>query len=111
MVFDLTAHPIDLLGERGGALVVTVCRGALGFLREDGEGRLQSVREIAGLGERLAHALLAVREERVEIVGQRLHFDWVRPSDAALTAVMNGGKSLAELRKRLQPARRHRDTE
>ena len=61
MIVHLPPHAIHLLADRRGQLALAGALGALGFVREHGERRLQPVREIAGLGQRAAHAPLAMR--------------------------------------------------
>ena len=60
VIVDLAAHPSHLLRDRRRELVLTRGLRALGFLREDRQRRLQSVREIAGLGRGLLDPQLAI---------------------------------------------------
>ena len=54
VIVDLPPHAIDLLLNRGGDLGLARSPRALGFMRQDGERRLQAVGEVAGLGDRAA---------------------------------------------------------
>ncbi len=47
--------------------------GALRLLGQHGQRRLEAMREVAGLGQRLPHPLVLVVEQRVEVVDERLH--------------------------------------
>ena len=60
VIVDLAAHALDLLHDRGGQLGLPCRLRALGLLIQQRQRRLQAVREIAGLGQRARHALLAI---------------------------------------------------
>ena len=74
---DLPPHAIHLLTNDCRQLGLAGRPGAIGFVREHGERRFQAVSQIAGLGERLGDAFVTVRQQRVEIVDQRLNLGWI----------------------------------
>ena len=67
--------------------------GAFGLLRQHRQRGFETVCEIARLRERSAYRLVAVIEERVEIIHQRLHFGRIPSIDPAAAAVANAGQS------------------
>ena len=83
VVLDLPPHPLDLLGHRRRELGLAGGRGAVRLVRQHRERRLEAVREIAGLGDRAAHRLLLVGEQRVQVGDERLDFGGIAPFDAA----------------------------
>ena len=76
---------------------MTAGGGALGVLRQDGERRLQAVCEIAGLGDRAVGHLLALAQQRIEVVHQRLHLGRIASLDLCTRAALE----IAELRPQL----------
>jgi hypothetical protein len=62
-------------------------------MRQDGERSLQSVGEISGTRHRALDRLLAVIEQQVEVVDERLHFGGVGPVDEALSPLMDRRQS------------------
>ena len=68
---DLPAHPLDLLANRRRQFVLPGGLRPVDLLREDGERRLQAVRQVAGLGQRARDAALALVEQRVEVLDER----------------------------------------
>ena len=70
---NLAAHAVHLLMDRCGDLAGTGCRRPVGFVCDDGQRRLQAVRKIASLGNGAFHGPIALFEQRVEVVNQRLH--------------------------------------
>ena len=72
VVVHLSSHALDLLVDGGRDLVLAGAAGALSLLRQDGERRLQTVGEIAGLGDGALNRLLAMIEQRVQVVHERL---------------------------------------
>ena len=73
VVVDLAAHALDLAAIEAARSRPRQPR-ALGVARQHGERRLQAVRQVAGLGERTLHALVALGQQRVQVVHERLHF-------------------------------------
>ena len=108
VVVDLPAHALDLLRDRRGELGLAGGRGALGLLRQHRERRLQAVREIAGLADRAADRCVAMLEQRVEIVDERLHFARIASLRACASPLLHVGQPLAHLVERRQPARGRR---
>ena len=72
--------------DRGGKLGLSGGRGARRFLRQNGERRLEAVREVAGLRDRAADRAFAVIEVGVQLVHQRLDLDGVGAGDPRLAA-------------------------
>jgi hypothetical protein len=83
VVFRLAPHPIDLLFDDRREVLVPCGRHPPGFVREDGERRLETVREVAGLGDRPRDSGLAVFQQEIEIVDQRLNLARVGAVEAA----------------------------
>ena len=104
VIVDLAAHPSNLLRDRRRELVLTRGLRALGLLREDRQRRFQSVREIAGLGRGLLDPQLAVEEQRVEVVDERLNLRWVNPFKPALRTLAHVEQPRAQLPQRQQTA-------
>ena len=102
VIVDLPAHPLDLLADRRGELVMPLGVGTIGFLRQHRERRLETVSEVAGLGQRAPDGLLAVLEQRVEIVDERLHFGRIIAVDAAIATVAEAREALAQMIHRRQ---------
>ena len=69
-----------------GDVASTGRRRPVGFVCDDGERRLQAVRKIAGLGDGAFDGAIALVEQGVEIVDQRLHFGRVRAFEPARAA-------------------------
>jgi hypothetical protein len=105
VVVDLPPHPIDLLHDPRADVVVTVRLGAFGLLREHGKRRFQAVREVARLGDRARHDALAVGEQRIQIVDERLHLRRIRPAQLAVHAFAHVGETVAHaIERRQRPA-------
>ncbi len=105
---DLAPHSLDLLTDRRRELVVSGRLRAFRFLHQHGQRRLESVREVAGLRERPAHRRIAVIEERVEIVDERLHFGRVLPLETTRAPFPDAGQARSQEGKRRQSAPHHR---
>ena len=104
VIVDLPAHPSDLLRDRRRELVLTGGLRAFGLLREDRQRRLQSVREIAGLGRGLLDPQLPVGEQRVEVVDERLNLRGVDAFEPALRTLAHVEQPRAQLLQRQQAA-------
>ena len=74
---------------RGRQFVMPRRLGALGLLRQHRERRLQPVREVARLRQRAGHRPLAMLEQGVEIVDERLHLGRIDAVDPPLAAVVH----------------------
>ncbi len=92
----LTLHPLHLFADRLGEVVLARAGRPLGFVRQDGERGLQTVREVAGSRDRALHGLLAVVEQEVQVVDEWLHFGGVGAVDEAFTPLMYSGQSQAQ---------------
>ena len=108
VIVHLPPHPLDLLPHDGRQLALPRLVGDLRLVREHGERRLQRVRQIAGLRDRAPHGLIAMLEQRVEIVDERLHFAGIAPFDAAIPSLAHGGEPLPQLGERRQAVPHHR---
>ena len=86
---------------------------AVRFVREHGQRRLQSVGQIAGLRDRATDRDLAVLEQRVQVVDERLDFGRVRPVELPLPAFANQREAGANRLKRrdASPEEREPDDE
>ena len=73
VIVDLPAHSLDLLADRRGELALAGGAGAFGLARQQRQRRLETVREVAGLRNRALHRLLALFDQRVQVVDERLH--------------------------------------
>ena len=62
------------------------------------------MREVARLRDRAADNAFAVREQRVEIVDERLHLGRVFAAHAGVAALVDGGQASAELMDRRESA-------
>ena len=96
VIIDLPSHAIDLLLNGGGNLGLARCPRPLRLVRNDGERRLQAVRQVARLRDRTADGLLSLVEQRVEIVDERLHFCRVLAVDAPIAPLVQSGKTARE---------------
>jgi hypothetical protein len=74
VVIHLALHAIDLLPDGGADVRLARALGRGGFLQEDRQRCLQGVRQVAGFGLRAFNDLVALIQQRVEIVHERLHF-------------------------------------
>ncbi len=109
VIVHLPPHALDLLMHRPPrARACPACVGDLRFVRKHRERRLQRVREIAGLGDRAPDGLIAMLEQRVEIVDERLHLARIAPLDAAIAPLVHRGEALAQLGERRQAVPHHR---
>jgi hypothetical protein len=104
VVVDLAAHALDLRRHRGRQFRVSGSRHPLGVSRQHGERRFQAVRQVAGLGERTLHPLVALGQQRVEVVHQRLHFGGVVTAHPTMLTAVHCGKARVQERHRLQAA-------
>jgi hypothetical protein len=87
VIFHLAAHAFNLQGD-GGRGIVLACRfRAIGFLRQHGERRFQSMCQIAGFGESAFDDAFTMFQQRVEIVDQGLDFSRISSLDSAGSAV------------------------
>ena len=102
VVVDLPLHATHLLADGGGEIVLP--RGARTFrlVCENGERRLQSVRQIPGLGDRTRHHLLAMLEERIQVRDERLDFCRIGSAHGAIAAVADGGQPRSQMLDRRQ---------
>jgi len=89
VVVDLPPHALHLRRHRRGELQVARGGGAVGVARQHGQRRLEAVRQVAGLGQRALHARFALREQRVEIVHERLDFRWIEAAKLAVLAAVH----------------------
>ena len=87
VVFGLAAHAVDLLLDRRRQVLMSCGRHAPGFVREDGERRLEAVREVAGLRDRPRDGGFAVLEQEIQIVDQRLNLARVNAVEAAAASL------------------------
>ena len=87
VVLDLPPHPLDLLLDRRRELGLPRLPRPLGLLREDRERRLEAVREIPRLRARSRHALLALGEQRVQVLDERLDLRRILAFDPRRPAV------------------------
>ena len=109
VVLDLTAHSLDLLRDPGRHVGLAARGGALGLVREDGQRRLQAVREIARLGVRATDGAFLVREQRVQVGDERLHFSREAPFDALRLAGADGRQPPAHFLERHESAPHDRE--
>ena len=79
--------------------------GAIGFVHQHRQRRFEAVREIAGFAERAADRVVAMIEQRVQIIHQRLNFGWIAAFEPPLAAVANGGQACAQFVERRKAAR------
>ena len=91
---DLPLHSLDLLANQR----------VVAFMRDHRERRLESVREIGRFRERAPHRFLAVVEQRVQLVHERLHFARIRPLHALLLAFADARELLVKPRHARQGA-------
>ena len=91
---------VEQPAERLGDFELSRALGGIRFLRQHREWRLEPVREVAGLGERTAHARFAVLEQRVQILDQRLNFRGIVAGDPRLATAANVGEPRSELMER-----------
>ncbi len=103
VVLDLAPHPLDLLFDRRRELGLPRLPRPLGLLREDGERRLEAVREIPRLRARSRHALLALGEQRVQVLDERLDLRRILAFDPGLPAVAQCRHPRAQPRERGHP--------
>jgi hypothetical protein len=87
VVVDLATHALDLGVNRRRKLGLSGCRGERRFPRQDGERRLEAVREIARLRDRAADRAFPVIEVGVQLVHHRLDLDGIGAGDPRLAAV------------------------
>ena len=70
--------------------------GAIRFVHQNRDRRFQSVREIAGFAEGAADRFVAMIEQQVQIIHQRLNLGWIAAFQSQLAAVANVGESRAQ---------------
>lgn len=99
MAVHLPAHGLDLAGGGAGCLAGQ----ALGFVGEDGQGRLDGVREVGGLAPRALQRTGVARQQAIDLGDQRHHLGRPRAAQAALAACLQGSQSLAQPRQRREP--------
>ncbi len=73
VVIDLTFHQRYLLCEDRGQIRIAAALEAIRLVRQDRERRLEPVRKITRLADRAPYHRVAVREQGVQIVHERLH--------------------------------------
>ena len=78
LVVDLPPHAVHLLMHGFGDVAGTGRGCPVGFVCDDRKRRLQAVREITGPGDGARDRPIALVEQRVEVVNQRLHLGRVR---------------------------------
>ncbi len=86
VIVDLPPHAVHLLMHGFGDVAGTGRRCPVGFVCDDRERSLQAVRKIAGLGDGAFDGPIALVEQRVEIVYQRLHLGRVCAFEPARAA-------------------------
>jgi hypothetical protein len=74
VIVDIPLHARDLLIDGVSNLDLPDGTRPRRLLGQDRQRRLQAVSEIAGLGNRTLDRLLAMAEQGVQIVDERLHF-------------------------------------
>jgi hypothetical protein len=92
-MLDLPPHALDLLPQYCGKIGVPGCLGALGFLGQYGERRLQPMGQVTGFGQRVPYARIAVNEQSIEVVDKRLHFGRIHTSDLPLAPFTDRGQA------------------
>ena len=92
VIVDLSSHQRQLLSEHLRKIRIAVCRETVSFVRQDRKRRFEAVRQIARFGDRPGHHLLAVRQEPVEVVHERLHFGGIPASKVVRRAVADVGQ-------------------
>jgi hypothetical protein len=97
VVVHLALHAFYLHSNRSCDLRLARTVGKVGLLQQDGEGRFQRVRQIARFGLRPLHHSIALSQEGIEIVHERLHFRWEVAIHAPSLAAMNGGQPMPQL--------------
>src|SRR5258706_6785707 len=98
IMIDLAAHRYDLardgVGERGG--------GGCRFIGQHSERGFQEMRQIGDMTARAAYHFGAMRDETVELTGERRDLGGKRPLKAASAAFTNASKPFADASKRHQ---------
>jgi len=110
MVVDMTPHARDLLYDGVSDRRLTRVARAARFVSEDREWRFQAVRQIASLGNGASDRGLAMLEQGVEIVDERLHFDGVTLVHAPLPSRLQLAKLRPETIHRRQSTPRMEET-
>ena len=70
---NLPAHPLDLQADGGRCLVLACGIGPVGFLRQNSQRILQSMRQVSGLGQRPADDPFTMFQQGIQVIHQRLH--------------------------------------
>ena len=99
MVIDLPAHDRRLANHGVGE--VRSLGG--GSIHDDGQRRLERMREVARMRSRLLGLSLGMREQRVQFLDQRLHFERQRLGDAVGTGRAHRLDRAAHVAQREQP--------
>jgi len=88
LVVDLPPHAAHLLMHGFGDVAGTGRRCPVGFVCDDRKWRLQTVRKVTGRGDGARDCPVALVEQRVEIVNQRLYLERVSAFQAMRAAGM-----------------------
>jgi hypothetical protein len=97
MQVDLAAHAIDLRPDTGGQIDVAVTRGAFGVLRQNRQGGLQPVREIAGYETGLVHHRVTLVEQPVDVARERRDLGRIAPVQPLVGPRVKVGQVPADL--------------
>ena len=111
VVVHLPPHQRDLLGDRGREGRIAVRLEPLGFVRQHGQRRLQSMGEVARFRGRPRERLLVVGQQRVEIVDERLHLGRIRAVKPRLDAFLHVGQPPADVVDRQERPAHHREAD
>ena len=97
MGVHLTTHAIHLRHDARRELRVSVARGALAIQREDGQRRLEAVRQIAGRQVRAGDHRVTLIEETIHVRRQRRDLGGIAPGQPSLRPLMDVGEMAANL--------------
>ncbi len=87
VIVHLPTHPLHLHANRRRTLTLPRRLQLFRLLRQHRQRRLQSMRQIARLRQRPPRNPLAMLQQRIEIVHQRLHFRRILPFDPLARAI------------------------
>ncbi len=87
MVVNLAAHAFHLLMDDLGDFALPFGFYTICLLRKHSQRRLQAVGQVSGFGQRPLHRFLAMFEQRIQIVHQRLHFCGIASVDPAFLTI------------------------
>jgi hypothetical protein len=104
VIVYLPLHAFDLLMNGVGNLGLASGTRAFGLARQDGQRRLEAVCQVARLGDRTPHRPLAMLEQRVQIVDERLDLARVFADDPPILTLMQPGQTRSQPVYRGQPA-------